>query len=1083
MKTSRLVAALIGFLVLGCQSSEEETITSSIPFEPLSSEQTGVTFSNTLSYKPYLNIIEYLYYYNGGGVAIGDIDNDGLEDLYFSANQLPDKLYRNDGNMRFSDISEQAGISQLPSWSNGVSMEDINNDGYLDIYVSKVPLKGLFQNKQQTNLLYLNNGDGTFTEVAQDYGVDFSGFSTQSAFFDYDKDGDLDMYLLNHAVHSVRSYGTVKKRTEKDSISGDRLYKNLLVEGENRFVDVTEEAQIRNSPLGYGLAITTTDINEDGWMDIYVGNDFHENDYIYINNQDGTFTESFTEYLKHSTRFTMGVDVGDLNNDGKLDLFATDMMPYDASIALKSGGEDSNKVTQIKNDFGFEPQYSRNHLFLKKPYGDYADIALFTKTYATDWSWSVLLQDFDNDGLNDIFVSNGIAKRPNDLDYINYLSSSNYSNFVENQQNEMKKELIDQMPTLKIPNLLFHNQGNLTFSKLEDSKVTAPSLSNGSAYGDLDNDGDLDLVINNLNAPATILENKSKDSLSSLAIQLKNGLSTGAKATVYYGGKMQMKEAVSTRGFQSSSTKRIHFGLGNTPADSIEVQWPDGAIQKIEGPFSTLVEISKPERIYKKLIPISEDQSSLSVLPFKHEENVYLDYEREKLIPEKLSAEGPVVLIEDFNGDGKKDLYLGGARYQDAQLFLANAEGGFELRENKDFRIDQKHEDVDAAAADIDNDGDLDLYIVSGGNDFADQNEYLMDRIYLNDGQGNFNRHGVYLPQTNGSVVAVNDINNDGFPDFFVGGRSMPGGYGLDPVSFIIQNKGDGNFEPIWQGRLGMVTDAVWHNVDEDSEKELIAVGDWMVPMVIHPDVENQFVVKPLAGTENRYGFWKTIALADVNADGEEEILLGNIGENTKFSASEKHPIYLYVDDFDENEQADPIIFYHFFGQYRPFNSKADLQEQMPMIKKRFPNFKTFSEVTDIEGLTGRKEDDIVLKKKVTELRSMVLQKIENAYQPMPLPMEAQWSNVRDFYWEESKKQLFYVGNAQEYVTEFGNTAANPGGVISFEKGEGVKAQSHSFLPLPIRLNLRKIEQLSPTTLLLLTNNDYVYLLNPSQND
>ena len=381
---------LLVSVLISCQSRQEKIIPA-IPFQELGEEVTGIDFANQLTFKPYMNIIEYLYYYNGGGVAVGDINNDGLEDLYFSANQLPDRLYLNLGNMQFTDISEQAGLSPLPNWSNGVSMEDINNDGYLDIYVSKVPLKGLFQNKEQTNLLYLNNGDETFTEVAAEYGVDFSGFSTQSAFIDYDQDGDLDMYLLNHAVHSVRSYGTTKKRTEKDSISGDRFYKNLFVEGENRFVDVTDEVGIYNSPLGYGLAITTTDINNDGWMDLYIGNDFHENDYIYINNQDGTFKESFNQYLKHSSRFTMGVDVADLNNDGELDIFATDMMPFDAAIALKSGGEDANKVTKIKADFGFEPQYSRNHLFLKKPYGDFAEVGVFSQTHATDWSWSILM--------------------------------------------------------------------------------------------------------------------------------------------------------------------------------------------------------------------------------------------------------------------------------------------------------------------------------------------------------------------------------------------------------------------------------------------------------------------------------------------------------------------------------------------------------------------------------------------------------------------------------------------------------------------------------------------------------------------
>ena len=1077
-----ILLSLIVSVLISCQSGQE-VIDPAISFEELDEERTGIDFENQLTYKPYMNIIEYLYYYNGGGVAVGDINNDGLEDLYFSANQLPDRLYLNLGDMKFVDISKQAGLSQLPTWSNGVSMEDINNDGYLDIYVSKVPLKGLFQNKQQTNLLYLNNGDETFTEVAADYGVDFSGFSTQAAFLDYDQDGDLDMYLLNHAVHSVRSYGTTKKRSEKDSISGDRFYKNLLVEGENRFEDVTDQVGIYNSPLGYGLAITTTDINNDGWMDLYIGNDFHENDYLYINNQDGTFKESFSQYFRHSTRFTMGVDVADLNNDGDLDIFATDMMPFDASIALKSGGEDANKVTKIKADYGFEPQYSRNHLFLKKPYGDYAELAVFSQTHATDWSWSILMQDFDNDGKNDLYVSNGIVKRPNDLDYINYLSSSNYGNFIETKQNEMKEELINQMPTLEIPNLLFKNEGNLKFSSLEKAKVSKPSYTNGSAYSDLDNDGDLDLVLNNLNAPATILENKSTDSLKSLSIQLKATLTTGARVTVYQKDQVQVKEAVSTRGFQSSSTKRIHFGLGNQAVDSIQVRWPNNKIQTLAGPFTSQVTIEQSNAKIKVDTSKKQSDYSLSVLPFKHEEDIYLDYEREHLIPEKLSAEGPSNLVEDFNGDGIVDLYIGGARYREAKVYLGNQQGGFDLVSIKDFRIDQKYEDVDAVATDIDNDGDLDLYVVSGGNDFVQQDDYLMDRIYLNDGKGVFYRMKVFLPQTNGSSVAAHDFNQDGHMDFFVGARSIPGGYGLSPVSFIIKNNGDGTMEPFWQGQLGMVTDALWHNVDNDPELELVAVGDWMTPVILDLQEDKKFKKDQLAGAENLYGFWKTISVADLNNDQQEDLVLGNIGENTKLFASEQTPIFLYLDDFDENEQLDPIIFYNFFGRYRPLNTKNDLQTQMPMIKKRFPNYKKFSKVETIEELTGFKEKDILEIKKVNTTASLALIKSEGKYSVEKLPQEAQYSNIRDFYWDPEKKQLFYVGNAQEYVTEIGNTAANPGGVISVQLNDVFMLKHQAFLPLPVRFNMRSIRPLGEDSLLLMTNNDYVYLLNDHRND
>ena len=1058
-----------------CQNSET-ILPNAISFEELTPEQTGITFENTLDYKPYLNIIDYLYYYNGGGVAVGDINNDGLEDLYFTANLLPDRLYLNKGNMQFDDISEQAGISPLPTWSNGVTMQDINNDGLIDIYVSKVPMKGLFKNERHHNLLYINNGDLTFTEVSKDYGLDFSGFSTQAAFFDYDRDGDLDMYLLNHAVHSVRSYGSIKKRSEKDSISGDRFYKNMLSEGQSLFVEVTEEAQILSSPLGFGLAVTTTDINDDGWLDIYVGNDFHENDYLYINNQDGTFSESFNQYFTHTSRFTMGVDVADLNNDGALDIFTTDMMPYDAQIALKSGGEDTNKVNQIKKNLGFEAQYSRNHLQLKRPYGDYAEIGLLTGTYATDWSWSVLMQDFDNDGRNDIFISNGIEKRPNDLDYINYLSDSKFSEFVETEKNEAKKDLIANMPTLQIRNILFQNKGNLDFGTVNTSFLGSPSYTNGSAYSDLDNDGDLDLVLNNLNAPATILKNTTSEAVQSLSISLEAPITEGAKITLYQGGKKQIKEAVRVRGFQSSSTPRIHFGLGQTPADSILIRWPNGKLQWQYGPFQKFEKIAYNPTPSATETIVSNADYTLSILPFKHKENTYLDYEREQLIPEKLSLEGPAVVYEDFNGDGKKDLFFGGARYQASQLYIANKKEGYRLQDIEDFRKDDKYEDVSAAAFDADNDGDLDLYVVSGGNDFKEQDAYLMDRIYINDGKGNFARLPIFLPQTNGSVVVVNDMDGDGFQDLFVGSRSIPGAYGLSPHSFVVKNNGDLTFDPIWKNRLGMVTDAIWHNIDDDPEKELLAVGDWMPVMVLDRQADNTYQMQILPDSKAHYGLWNRILAADINQDGKEDLLLGNVGQNFKWQPSQEKPVYLYLDDFDQNEQLDPIIFYDFFGAPRPFNSKDDLGQQLPMIKKKFTSYVKFSEVENLKDLVDYKDEEVLEIKKMTDARSLLLLKSENGFQVQPLPQEAQFSSIQDFYWDPKNEQLFYFGNSNQFVTELGQQTANPGAIAKFINDKN-GFEHQEFLPLPIQINPRKIIKLDDGTFLLSSNDDYVYLI------
>jgi len=1070
------------YLVLACQPAEP-IAPHPIAFEELTPEQTGITFENTLEYKPYLNIIDYLYYYNGGGVAVGDINNDGLEDLFFTANLLPDKLYLNKGNMQFEDISQLAGISSLPTWSNGVTMQDINNDGWVDIYVSKVPMKGLFKNERHHNLLYLNNGDMTFTEVSKDYGLDFSGFSTQAAFLDYDRDGDLDMYLLNHAVHSVRSYGSVAKRSEKDSISGDRFYKNMLVEGQAGFVDVTEEAKILSSPLGFGLAITTTDINNDGWPDLYIGNDFHENDYIYINNQDGSFTESFQRYLTHSSRFTMGVDIADLNNDGALDIFTTDMMPFEAYIALKSGGEDTNKVNQIKENLGFENQYSRNHLQLKRPYGDYAEIGLLTQTYASDWSWSVLLQDFDNDGRNDIFITNGIEKRPNDLDYINYLSNSKFSEFVETEKNEAKKDLIANMPTLKINNLLFHNKGDLEFGTPSVSFIGSPSYTNGSAYSDLDNDGDLDLVLNNLNAPATILQNKTSSTEGSLSILLEGALREGSKITLFHQGQQQTKEAVRVRGFQSSSTPRVHFGLGQTTADSLHIRWSNGKEQWVNGPFKPFEKIQyAPSDSPQHTSKIQHPRFKISILPFKHIENTYLDYEREQLIPEKLSREGPAVVYKDFNGDGTKDLFFGGGRYQASQLFVANRKGGYDLQDIEDFRKDDKYEDVSATAFDADNDGDLDLYVVSGGNDFKEQDQYLMDRIYINDGKANFRRLPVFLPQTNGSVVVADDIDNDGDQDLFVGSRSIPGAYGLSPHSFIVQNNGNLTFDPVWKNRLGMVTDAVWHNIDDDPEKELLAVGDWMPVMVLDRQPDETYQMAILPESLDHYGLWNSLKVVDLNQDGREDLLLGNVGQNFKWQPSKEKPVTLYLDDFDQNEQLDPLIFYDFYGTQRPFNTKDNLGQQLPMIKKKFTSYTKFAKVESITDLVGAKEKDILEIKKITDARSLFFLKTDKGYQVNPLPKEAQFSSILDFYWEEESQSLYYFGNTNQFVTELGQQTANPAAIAMFDPSQNT-FEHQEFLPLPIKINPRKVILLDDGTLLVSTNDDYVYLISKNKSN
>ena len=1080
MKLTPFVWAII-LLFTACQPS----IQNPIAFDALDSKTTGIEFSNTLKFRTDINILEYLYYYNGGGVAVGDLNNDGLEDIYFTANQGPDRLYLNNGNMSFTDISETAGLIMDNTWSTGVSMDDVNNDGWLDIYVSKV---GAFETSGGHNLLYLNNGDATFTEASEALGVAFSGFSTQAAFLDYDRDGDLDLYLLNHAVHSVRSYGKTTKRKEKDPLSGDLLLEDRLNEAAGQFVDVTEAAGIYSSPLGYGLTVRVADINDDGWSDIYVGNDFHENDFIYLNNQDKTFKESIASLVNHTTRFTMGVDIADLNNDGLQDIFSTDMMPNNPDIFLKSGGEDSDKVDRIKKEFGFEPQLARNHLQLNQGAFGFSELALMTETYATDWSWSVLLADFDNDMQQDIFISNGIVKRPNDLDYINYLSNVSFGSYQDNQLEDQQKEVIDQMPTLKIPNVLFKNKGALAFESLEKSTIGRPNFSTGAAYSDFDLDGDLDIIVNNINEKATLYENQTNR--GGLRIQLKgtkeNPVVKGAKVQLFSKESALMQELQTTKGFQSSSSHYLHFGLPDkTIVDSIRVEWTDGTVQ-LEPIGQTLSAIAitkkasaQPKRIENKQVADYE----LKVLPVRHEENYYLDYEREQLMPEKLSSEGPATVVADFNNDGRNDFFIGGARYRPSQIWIAESDGSYRSNDIPDFKTDEVFEDVDAATLDVDQDGDLDLYVVSGGNDLEQFDKNMIDRIYLNDGQGVFSRAMISLPQTNGSTIAVGDFDNDGYDDFFVGSRSIPSAYGLSPDSYIIQNKKGRGLEILATLPIGMVTDSAWKDINNDGLLDLILVGDWMpITVLLNQDGKNFINATKSLGLDNTEGLWNVVDFSDVDGDGTLDIIAGNTGLNFKWKASVEKPVWLYLDDFDENEQLDPIIFFDFFGEYVPFNSKDKLGQQLPYLKKRFPQYKDFSKVRSIEALTGKKENELLATKKITELRSMIYLQKETGFKAVPLPKVAQRSSIEDFYIDPETQAISFVGNYKDYVVELGVSTGNPGGKLERFNSKTQTFEQYNSFGLPSHNAYRAIQPLTKNEYLILTNDEYAYILKDTSN-
>ena len=1079
------------FFSIALLSCKKEIQKSALFFEMVNSTDSGINFSNDLTDTSELNIVEYLYYYNGGGVAIGDINNDGLDDIYLTANQLPDRLYLNLGDMKFDDITESSGIIMDSSWSTGVTMADVNNDGLLDIYISKL---GNLRDFNSHNQLYINNGDNTFTESSKIYGLDFVGFSTQATFFDYDVDGDLDMYLMNHSIHTMRNYGKAEKRNESDPVSGDILFENKMNDTEQKFVDVTKKAGIYNSSLGYGLALIASDINQDGWMDIYVGNDFHEIDYLYINQGDKTFLESSEQYLSHTSQSTMGIDIADMNNDHLFDIFTLDMKPDDYKILLKSGGEDMNKVSQIKKSYGYASQYARNCFQLNRDNKAFTEIGLITETYATDWSWSVLLQDFDNDGLNDIFITNGIYKRPNDLDYINFLSNLGIADEAsKKERDKIKEELIDKMPSDKISNVIFKNNGNLEFEKTKESSGFEKSFSNGVAYSDLDNDGDVDLVVNNINQKASILENKSegneKNNYVSLSFEgnKKYAISIGVKAFVYCGEMSFLKELTTTKGYLSASYAKLHFGLGSIEkVDSVKVIWPDGFVQTEKN-----VAVNKNSKIKRSDTEINNLHTALinstdflQKFPLAHKENIYYDYEKETLIPENLSKEGPGVVKADFNNDGLEDIFFGGARYQTSRIFFKHENGGYQSPGLEVFEKDNMFEDVDATSFDFDNDGDQDLYVVSGGNDQLERDKLLEDRIYINDGNGHFERFQTPLFRTNGGSVAACDFDQDGFDDLFVGSRSIPSGYGLSPYSFILRNNQNNGFEIVQETRFGMVTNSEWADINGDTLPDLIIVGDWMPITVMINNGDNSFTNQTESmGLENTNGMWNTIEIVDLDQNGTLDIIAGNAGLNFKWKASVTNPVKLYLDDFDDNGQLDPIIFYNYFGQSIPFASRDMIVTQIPSLKKKFLSYNKFSKVKTIEDLTGKSQDQILEIKEIKELRSMIYYNNDGVFKGTPLPKEAQFSSIQDIYIDsvQGEPTLMFIGNNYNNVTELGNSSFNSGGL--FTSYENDNFQDFKYLPIPAHLSGRKLIFLGGDLFLAVSNNDHSYLFYKPKKD
>lgn len=920
-------------------------------------ENTGIQFTNTVHDTKELNILNYRNFYNGGGVAVGDINNDDLSDVFFTANQGSNKLFLNKSDWKFEDISAKAGFNEKKQWSTGVVMADINMDGWLDIFVCNAG--NMEDSSLRRNQLFINNHDLTFTDAAAQYGLDDIGYTTQVSFFDYDLDGDLDCFIINNSPISPVSLNYVNKRNLPDAEwpipsvmkgGGDHLFRN----DNGKFIEVSKQAGIYGSTVSFGLGATVGDVNGDGYPDVYVSNDFYEQDYLYINQKNGTYKDEMEQWMQHTSLASMGADFGDINNDGYPDIFTTDMLPGDDyRIKTTLAFEDIN-IYRLKRKNGIYHQFFQNTLQLNNKNGRFADIANYAGVSATDWSWGGLMFDADNDGYIDLYVCNGIYHDLINQDFIDFSASEIMQKMIATGQKEDMNVIIEKMPSIHVLNKMYRNDGNLKFEDIgEKWGFSQPSFSNGAAYGDLDNDGDFDVIVNNVNQPAFIYKNNSREVNRNnyIAVSLhgskKNTFAIGSTIKVYAQDQVLTREVIPSRGFQSSMDYKSIIGLGNiSEVDSMIIHWPDRSYSKYVHPVLNKIWVLK-ESEEKKYPP--HPVNTISAGSFftrvqtsfeKHEEDDYVDFYYEKNIPRMLSREGPKASAADVNGDGLEDVFIGGTQGHPGQLYLQMGNGTYVKKDEKAFQRFIDFEDVAVLFFDSDKDNDADLLICPGGNSVPQNSRQLQLRLFKNDGKGNFSLDAAAFPTSsmNISVAASNDFDNDGDLDLYIGGRSVPQQYGLTPSGFLFLNDGNGHFTDIAKTKnsdisnIGMVTGAVWADVAGDDKIELIIVGEWMAPAVFSFNGDHFEKIK--TNLSNLFGWWQSVAAADINGDGKKDLLFGNIGENFYLRPGENHPVKLWVNDFDQNGIIDKIITYSIEGKDKPVFLKNDLADALPFLKK-----------------------------------------------------------------------------------------------------------------------------------------------------
>ncbi len=1030
---------------------------------------THVDFENRLTDSKDVNVFTYRNYYDGGGVGLADVNGDGLLDLFLTANQGKNRLFLNRGGFRFEDVTDAAGVGGRHRWTTGVSIADVDGDGLPDLYVSN---SGDYDGDDRANELYLNRGpddDGIprFEDRAEALGLDDPGYSTHAAFFDYDRDGDLDVYVMNNSSRPIPSFTVQNVRHVRHDLGGDRLYRN---DGD-RFTDVSEAAGLYGSEIGFGLGVTAGDVDGDGWVDLYISNDFFERDYLYLNNGDGTFREAIKEAMRHISQSSMGADMADLNNDGFPEIYVTDMLPEDDRRLKTTSTFDTWAAYQggLRNDFYH--QFMRNMLHLNNGDGTFSEIGQIAGVAATDWSWSALVADFDNDGFKDIFVANGVFKDLTDQDFIaSFSSRQSIRDFVAREGLNYPR-LLERIGSTPLPNYLFANNGDLTFTnRAADWGLDAPSWSNGSAYGDLDNDGDLDLVVNNVNQEAFIYRNEADTLTDHHYLQVRfegegrNRFGIGAKVWLHADGQVLYQEQMPTRGFQSSVDPVLTFGMGaHTSVDTLLVVWPDGRQTLRTG-------VSADQRLVLRqadavaapppapAVPGSRfvDVTDALALPYAHHENAFVDFDREKLLPWMLSTEGPAFATADVDGDGRTDVFLGGAKESPGTLLRQRPDGRFRPTSEAVFDADRIAEDVDAAFFDADGDADADLYVVSGGSEYSHRAPGLEDRLYLNDGHGHFTRSYDRLPSRyeSGSVVAPADYDGDGDVDLFVGSRSIPWRYGEVPPSVLLRNDGRGFFTPAPEAdapgleRAGMITDARWTDLDGDARPDLVLAGEWMPLTVFHNAGGGRLERRTGDGLERSHGLWNTLTPADLDGDGDIDLVAGNRGLNTKLRATDAEPLTMHVADFDRNGWVEQILSVYHDGTPYPMVLRADLVAQLGFLAARFPTHADYAGKTVADLFTPDELAHAQVRRAYTLATSVFENRGDGTFAVHPLPYMAQITPTNavlpgDFD-GDGHMDLLLAGNFFGLKPDLGRMDAGYG---LFLRGDGAGA----FTPVPAR--------------------------------